>query len=86
MKILQSGWVICLIGCATYLGCTLAFINPKKIAPVQAKEHGDPGEHLHQIAEHRRPDLPAIGEPALKRRRCECQRARCSQRVRCSGS
>ncbi|MBL9167222.1 MAG: hypothetical protein JNN07_05740 [Verrucomicrobiales bacterium] len=45
MKFLQSGWMICLIGCATYLGCTLAFINPKKIVPAQAKEHADPDEH-----------------------------------------
>ena len=44
MKFLQSGWVICLIGCATYLGCTLAFMNPKNIVPAQAKEHSDSEE------------------------------------------
>ncbi|MBI1842470.1 MAG: hypothetical protein HYR88_16655 [Verrucomicrobia bacterium] len=38
MKFLQSGWMICLIGCVTYLGCTLAFLNPAKIQPVQAAE------------------------------------------------
>ncbi len=43
MKFLQSGWVICLIGCVSYLGCTLAFLNPAKIQPVQAAEHGSEG-------------------------------------------
>lgn len=45
MKFLQSGWIICLIGCATYLGCTLAFLNPKSIQPVQAKEPHEDEEH-----------------------------------------
>ena len=43
MKFLQSSWVICLLGCAVYLGCTLAFLNPKVIQPVQAKEHKKAG-------------------------------------------
>ena len=41
MKFLQSSWVICLIGCATYLGSTLAFLKPKLIQPVQAQEPGE---------------------------------------------
>lgn len=46
MKFLKSSWVICLIGCAVYMGCTLAFLNPKSIVPVQAAEHPkDDAEH-----------------------------------------
>ena len=47
MKFLQSGWVICLIGCMTYLGCTLAFLNPGKIHPVQAAEPKSEEELAH---------------------------------------
>ncbi|MBM3846907.1 MAG: hypothetical protein FJ405_11570 [Verrucomicrobia bacterium] len=36
MKLLQSGWMICLLGALIYLGCTLLFLNPKAIVPVQA--------------------------------------------------
>jgi flagellar motility protein MotE (MotC chaperone) len=50
MKFLQSSWVICLIGCAAYLGTTLAVLNPKAVHPVHAQEpeegegHGGAGE------------------------------------------
>ena len=47
MKFLQSGWVVCLIGCMTYLGCTLAFLNPGKIHPVQAAEPKSEEELAH---------------------------------------
>lgn len=50
MKFLQSSWVVCLIGCATYLGSTLAFLNPKKIQPVYAQEHEEGTPHEHEAA------------------------------------
>ena len=46
MKFLQSSWVICLIGCATYLGSTLAFLNPKAVLPVHAQEPGEGGSEF----------------------------------------
>ncbi len=47
MKFLQSGWVICLIGCVSYLGATLAFLNPAKIQPVHASEPAEGEGETH---------------------------------------
>ena len=61
MKLLQSGWIVCLIGCVTYLGCTLAFLNPAKIHPVQASEARD-GEG--EGPGHRKSNEPVLTGPS----------------------